>query len=194
MWIEVHHELPKHKKTLRFKTALKLKTAQAVGHLVMLWLHCIENAPDGDITDIPPDDLALFSGYFGKGKAFVDALLISGYADQMEDGRIVLHDWYDYAGKLLDKRQKDADRKRENRRTVRRTSCGQSTETGVDGPRDGAGNRNLNLNHNQESILSSSEERKEKKKGDDASDVEKSVENDPDEYLPGRYWSIAPGH
>lgn len=165
MWIEVHHELPKHKKTMRFKTALKVKTPQAVGHLVMLWLHCIENASDGDITDIPPDDLALFSGYAGKGQVFVDALLASGYADRMDDGRIVLHDWNDYAGRLLEKRQKDADRKRENRRTVRGMSDGQCAETDADGLRDGAGNRNLNLN--QESILFSSQERKEEKEKKD---------------------------
>lgn len=167
MWIEVHHELPKHKKTMRFKTALKVKTPQAVGHLVMLWLHCIENASDGDITDIPPDDLALFSGYAGKGQVFVDALLTSSYADRMDDGRIVLHDWNDYAGKLLEKRQKDADRKRENRRTVRRTSDGQFMEADGDSLRDGAGNHNRNLNLNQESILFSSQERKEEKEKKD---------------------------
>ena len=49
-WMELHQSLPQNKKTLRLKRLLKIRTPQAVGHLCMLWLWAIDNAPDGDLT------------------------------------------------------------------------------------------------------------------------------------------------
>ena len=188
MWIEVHHELPKHRKTLRLKTDLGVKTAQAVGHLVMLWLHCIENAADGDITDIPAEDLAMYAGYTGrKPEKFVEALIRAGFVDRTSDGRLLLHDWDEYAGKLNEKRRRDAERKR----SARRMSDGCPPDSPQDVPRSGA--RNLNLNHNlypnQElPTYPVQEERKEKKKEPDGEN------SDPDGIGPDDILWIAPGH
>jgi hypothetical protein len=100
----------------------------------------MDNAPGGYLTGIDPEDIADGAEWEGDPLAFIDALCYAGFLDDAEE----VHDWYDYAGKLIEKRAKDAERKRESRRKeddpapsearnvpVQRTSAGR--------PRDGAG-------------------------------------------------------
>lgn len=103
-WIELHQTLPTNRKTMRFKRLLKIKTPQAVGHMCMLWLWAIDNAPDGDLSPFGADEIAEAGGYTGKDPhAFVDALVGSGFVD--DDGTsLMIHEWYDYVGNLVDKR------------------------------------------------------------------------------------------
>lgn len=101
-WMELHQSLPQNKKTLRLKRLLKIRTPQAVGHLCMLWLWAIDNAPDGDLTPFEPSELAEVCGYEGENPAqFVAALQESGFLDA--DGCI--HDWQSYTGRLLEQRE-----------------------------------------------------------------------------------------
>lgn len=103
-WIELHQTLPTNRKTMRFKRLLKIKTPQAVGHMCMLWLWAIDNAPDGDLSPFGADEIAEAGGYTGKDpRAFVDALVGAGFVD--DDGTsLMIHEWYDYVGNLVDKR------------------------------------------------------------------------------------------
>ena len=103
-WIELHQTLPTNRKTMRFKRLLKIKTPQAVGHMCMLWLWAIDNAPDGDLSPFGADEIAEAGGYTGKDPhAFVDALVGAGFVD--DDGTsLMIHEWYDYVGNLVDKR------------------------------------------------------------------------------------------
>lgn len=96
-WIELHQTLPTNRKTMRFKRLLKIKTPQAVGHMCMLWLWAIDNAPDGDLSPFGADEIAEAGGYTGKDPhAFVDALVGAGFVD--DDGTsLMIHEWYDYA-------------------------------------------------------------------------------------------------
>lgn len=93
-WIELHQSLPGHRKTMRLRRALKICQAQAVGHLCMLlWLWCLDNCPDGDLSSLMDCEIAEAAGYVGKDPAtFVAALRESGYIDA--DMRI--HDWQEY--------------------------------------------------------------------------------------------------
>jgi hypothetical protein len=111
-WIEVHQSLPSHRKTSKLMRALDIKTrAQAVGHLVMLWLWALDNAPTGNLREIDPDDVAEAAGWSGDSGKLLAALEKSGYLD--EDGSV--HDWGAYAGRLIDKRAANAKRNRESR-------------------------------------------------------------------------------
>jgi len=38
IWLPIHTDLPRHLKMTRLTKALNVKRAQAVGHMVMLWL------------------------------------------------------------------------------------------------------------------------------------------------------------
>lgn len=113
-WIEVHQSLPTHKKTRRLARELKLNTkdyAKAVGHMVMFWLWAMDNAPDGDLSEIDIYDIADAAQWSGDPQKFFDAMKKAGFVD--EDNCI--HDWDAYIGRLIDKREANARRNREAR-------------------------------------------------------------------------------
>jgi len=135
-WIELHQTLPTNKKTIRLKNLLRIKVPQAVGHLCILWLWALDNAPDGDLSGFTADEIAEFAQWPGKSpEEFLGALISAGFVD--EDMRI--HDWHSYAGKLVEKRKSDAERKRASR-TSRTGRPADIPRTDAGHPRDGAGN------------------------------------------------------
>lgn len=115
-WIELHQTLPSHRKTLRLRRLLQIRTPQAVGHLCMLWLWALDNAPDGDLTGFGADELAEVAGWTGRDPGrFVRALAEAGFLDAGPEGALVLHDWSDYAGRLMEQREQARLRKQRQR-------------------------------------------------------------------------------
>ena len=115
VWIEVHQTLPAHRKIKKLKRELKTKTPQAVGHMVMLWLWAVDNAPDGNLSDIDPNDLAEAAEWSKSGSEFVNALISAGFLDE----GMQLHDWDQYVGRLIDKRETKRAKDRERQRRAR---------------------------------------------------------------------------
>ena len=113
-WIEVHQSLRGNKKLSKFCELLNIKNeAHAIGYLVCLWMWAVDNSPDGNLEGINDNIIAQASSYRGLDKArFVDALIEAGFLDE----NCALHDWMDYAGRLIERRQVNADRMREARR------------------------------------------------------------------------------
>lgn len=109
-WIELHQTLPTHRKIKKLKRVLKIKTPQAVGHVVMLWLWSIDNAPDGDLSKVDAEDIAEACEWPKDAGDFVAAMQEAGFIDP--DMR--LHDWSEYTGRLMgqrdEKRRKDRER------------------------------------------------------------------------------------
>lgn len=144
-WIESHQSLSTHRKTRKLAKDLGVSKPTAIGHLHLLWWWCMDNAQDGDLSSIDPDEIAEVSMWEGSPGDFLQALITSGFMDCGDDGRTVLHDWHDYAGKLIEKREADRKRKAEGRRKdvqdlsvgrpadKTRTSSGQDTERRMDG-------------------------------------------------------------
>ena len=126
-WIELHQNLPAHRKVKKLKRLLKIKTPQAVGHLAMLWLWAVDNAPDGDLSALDPDDIAEACEWPKDAEQFVQALTEAGFIDP--DAK--LHDWSDYAGMLLDRRenQREQNRKRQQRYRNKRKADSNATES-----------------------------------------------------------------
>ena len=93
---------------------LNISTAQAVGHLTCLWLWALDNLPSGatDTEDIPV--LASAGQWMGNADQFVSALIDAGFLHQ-EQSELAIHDWQDYAGRLLDQRKFLAERKKRKR-------------------------------------------------------------------------------
>ena len=125
-WIELHQNLPAHRKVKKLKRLLKIKTPQAVGHLAMLWLWAVDNAPDGDLSALDPEDIAEACEWPKDAEQFVQALTEAGFIDP--DAK--LHDWSDYAGILLDRRenQREQNRKRQQRYRNKRKAESNATE------------------------------------------------------------------
>lgn len=139
-WIELHQTVWTHRKTLLLGHALDLPPAYAAAHMLQLWCWALDNAPDGDLSGLPPAVIAAGAGWTGDPGQFVDAAVDAGFLDR-EDDCLLIHDWYDYAGKLIEKRQQDAERKRRARTTAKRRQDVQWTSIGQDA--DVAGNRTV---------------------------------------------------
>lgn len=119
-WIESHQSLGGHIKLRRLARALNIPKAQAIGHLHYLWWWALDGAPDGDITTLSNDEIAELADWTGDSDVFVTALTDCGWIEK--DRKI--HDWNEYAGKLLEFRRRDRERKRD----VRRKSDGNTTD------------------------------------------------------------------
>lgn len=116
-YIEFHQALVTHKKVLKMAGALKMRRAHVLGHLALLWCWALDNAPDGDLTDIDDEAIKLAADWPKKAEAFIGAAIYAGFIDN-GSGR-VLHDWQDYGGKLVAERQASAQRMRKHRATLR---------------------------------------------------------------------------
>ena len=122
-WIESHQSLGKHKKLLRLAGLLKVKRVQLVGHLHYLWWWGMDNADiDGRLGDVTAFEIAEAAEWEGDPEEFVEALVSVGFVEII-DGQYTLHDWYDYAGKLNERREKERERSRLRRATDRRTTA-----------------------------------------------------------------------
>jgi len=120
-WLEAHQSLSGHPKTRKAALRLGIPKVQLIGHLFCLWWWVIDYAPDGDITCFDAEDIALAAEWDGEPEAFMVALIEcrfgdgAGFLERAEDGRLLIHDWWEYAGKLIARRQADAARKRGER-------------------------------------------------------------------------------
>jgi len=105
-WIELHQARQRHPKTLRLAAALDVSRREACGLLDDLWTWALDIADrDGLIPGLGCEDIAVALDYPRKrGAWLMDALVRAGYVDLDDDGAYRLHDWYEYAGKLNDKR------------------------------------------------------------------------------------------
>lgn len=116
-WIESHQSLGTHLKLRRLARELRVHRAQAIGHLHFLWWWALDNAPTGDLSALAPAEIAEVAEWPGPEDMFVAALKSCGWLE--ESGQI--HDWEDYAGRILVERAKDRERKRAERaRTLQR--------------------------------------------------------------------------
>jgi len=132
-WVESHQEIARHPKTKRLARALDISIPTTVGHLHILWHWCLDFAQDGDVTEFWADTIADAAMWEGDPETFALALVNTGWLDDAGDGsRIMIHDWDDYAGKLIEKRRADAERKRAARaKDVQDTSSGHPTDIPV---------------------------------------------------------------
>jgi DnaD/phage-associated family protein len=118
-WIESHQSLGTHRKTKTLARLLNITVPEAIGHLHLFWWWCIDNAPEGNLDGILAEDIAesaLWISERGRPKdpqKFLDALIDAGFIDKSPEiepdlnpnYHLIIHDWWDYAGKLIDQRE-----------------------------------------------------------------------------------------
>jgi hypothetical protein len=115
-----HAELGQHPKTRRLARLLGVSIPTAIGHLHLLWHFALKYAPDGDLTSFDDVDLAEGAMWEGGAQVFSAALHDAGFIDASAEGEpwaIRLHDWDDYGGKYIERRERNAERMREKRAT-----------------------------------------------------------------------------
>jgi len=105
-WIESHQSLRNHKKLLLLREKTGASAAVLIGHLHLLWWWALDNAPDGNLSELSPEIIAETADWDGEAEAFVDALVYAKFLDRGDSGSLSLHNWHDYAGKLMERRDK----------------------------------------------------------------------------------------
>src|SRR5262245_46543118 len=113
-WIESHQALGHHPKTRRLASELGCSLPTAVGHLQYLWWFALDYAPDGVLKPGSEVTVARACCWRGRVERFWNALLSSGFLER-QDGGASIHDWREYAGRYVDRRRRDAERKRTSR-------------------------------------------------------------------------------
>ena len=114
MWFEAHESLPTHPKTLELSRLLKLNQYEAVGLLWYLFSWGLTAAEkDGRLPGMQAFHIARALNWPDrKAQQLTDALVGSGYLECREDGSYAIHNWYLYAGKLMDRREADREKMR----------------------------------------------------------------------------------
>ena len=132
-WLQSHQGLARHPKTKRFARLLGISVPQAIGHLHLLWWWALDYASDGDLTPFELEDIADAGGWEGDAEAFMRALIDAkgpsghGFVDNGPD--LQIHDWEEYAGRLIEQRVKNAERMKEARAKNVQHTC--DTRTGA---------------------------------------------------------------
>ena len=113
-WLESHQTIRDHPKKdhlaeLLFNGSTPNDVADyaAAGVLHYLWYWALDFAQDGDLSKFSDRQLAKGCRWQGDPATLVQALTVAGFID--EDRRI--HDWDEYAGRLIQRREQDRDRK-----------------------------------------------------------------------------------
>ena len=134
-WIESHQEIWRHPKTKKLARLLGVSVPTAVGHLHGIWYWALDFAQDGDLRQYDPEEIADAALWEGDPRQFVEALVTAGYLDQTDDG-LSLHDWYDYAGRLMEQREarREQDRARKQRQRERQKAEARDGHTEVTEP------------------------------------------------------------
>jgi len=156
-WIESHQSLRNHPKTKRLCRLLGIDLAKAIGHLHLLWWWCLDYAQDGSLATYDAYIVADAAEWEGDPDLFVTALLEAGFLERNGE-ELIIHDWWDYAGKLIHQRREHAERMRALRARI-------STPTDKDTPEGTCASRDSHVtvtcmsrdsvtvtNHNQPTV------------------------------------------
>lgn len=114
-WIQVHQTLKDHRKVYAAADALDVDPAHALGLIVSFWLWALDNAPSGSLDGISNRMIARAAQWTGNADEFVEALKIAEFVDETQDGGLELHDWQEYTGSLIEKREAEKQRSRKRR-------------------------------------------------------------------------------
>lgn len=124
LYIPSYLSIARHPKTKKLHRLLGDRLiATTIGRLHLFWHWAMEFAPDGDVTDFLEDvaeamELGFDEGSIDLAPRALDLLEEARFLDRVGDRRLI-HDWRDYAGKVLVDRAADAARKRADREADR---------------------------------------------------------------------------
>lgn len=125
-WIEVHQTLREHKKLLSCADQLRIEPVKLMGMLVSLWLWSLDNAPDGRLSGISEKMLARVMCWpEKKASVLVKALTEANWLEE-QNGTLRIHDWHEYAGRLMERREKDRARKKKENSPKKQEASGNS--------------------------------------------------------------------
>lgn len=110
-----HVELAQHPKTRKLARLLDCSIPTAIGHLNLLWHFALKYAPDGNLARFDCDEIGDGCMWEGDGARFTEALIQSGWLDTNTSAETAIHDWHEYGGKYVQRKETNAQRMREAR-------------------------------------------------------------------------------
>lgn len=110
-WIESHQDIETHPKTLDLMAFMEWDLDKTIGKLHRFWWWCLKYAEDGDLRKHNDDRLAQAVGVSPgeSSKRFIEAMVRACWLDREPYFRV--HDWWEYAGMLLQIRYKHDSKK-----------------------------------------------------------------------------------
>lgn len=112
-WFRVDNDFAAHPKT--YALCEELGDPNAGMYVIRLWTHTMRYAARGRLGDGARTALERACEWRGQSGELVAALLKTGWLVETENGAEV-HDWDEHQGAAVAKAQKDADRKRDERK------------------------------------------------------------------------------
>ena len=140
-WIQVHQTLKDHRKLFDAADELEVSPPHMMGLLVSFWLWALDNAPSGNLEGITPRMIARAAQWEGQAEKLTTALIRAGWLDEKDGGTLEIHDWYEYAGKLIDQRQAEKIRSQKRRAAAAPTPCKPDDDRQTTGGRPGVNRR-----------------------------------------------------
>ncbi|MFL5688685.1 MAG: hypothetical protein ACJ77I_06820 [Chloroflexota bacterium] len=134
-WLESHADLRDHPKVDLLMDLLAVTRRDACGLLHFIWWRTLTYAPSGDLSDFTDGQIARWADWDGDPGHLVSALKTAGFMDASR----TIHDWEDFAGRWIDRRNADADRKREARKAAAGRSNGSTNGSAAPDVRDVSG-------------------------------------------------------
>lgn len=119
-WIKSYQALRQHPKTRKLARRVGGLPA-AIGHLHCLWWWCIDYAPDGDLTKHTAEDIAIACEWDGKPADLIKHLSECGFLDN--GSGLHVHDWDEYGGALVERRERNAQRMKDARAANVQDTC-----------------------------------------------------------------------
>ena len=140
-WIQVHQTLKDHRKLFDAADELEISPPHMMGLLISFWLWALDNAPTGNLEGITPRMISRAAQWDGPAEKLAAALIRAGWLDEKDGGILEIHDWYEYAGKLIDQRQAEKERSQRRRAAAAASSCstGDDQKTTAGQPRTSRG-------------------------------------------------------
>lgn len=128
-WIQVHQTLKDHRKVYAVADALDVDPAHALGLIVSFWLWALDNTPSGSLEGISNRMIARAAQWSGNADEFVETLKTAEFLDETPDGELELHDWQEYTGALIGKREAEKQRSKKRRAAAKETASEQLQTT-----------------------------------------------------------------
>jgi hypothetical protein len=99
-----------HPKTMRLARELGIDRCSALGIIGAIWCFASEYAPDGDLSNYQPDDIAAAIGYGGDAQRMMDACRASKFIDTApgddcdHPSSAIIHDWHEHCPDFIHRR------------------------------------------------------------------------------------------
>jgi len=140
-WIRLYTSWPRHRKTMALRRMLG--TAEPI---LALWCWAAENAPDGNLGRMTPDEIEFAAEWRGERSKCFDAMLAVGYVDISANGEHVLHEWTDGSGAGVAAYLRRTEKQRDLMRKVRANASGSRSGSRSEEEEEVDGHANVGAN------------------------------------------------